>query len=77
MGFCEKRILLAHVHGNRVTPEQRQAMTRGRLAHHRYFKQGEPARVRFSAIAWLLFVPFRCVIWIWRIAIAWWRGRSP
>lgn len=40
MGFCEKRILLAHQHGEQQTAVQRRARTRGNAAHQRYFDQG-------------------------------------
>lgn len=43
MGFCEKRVFLAHVYGEHVNPEQRRAMTRGRVAHQRYFEEGVAA----------------------------------
>lgn len=43
MGFCEKRVQLAHLYGEHVTPEQRRAMTRGRVAHQRYFEEGSAA----------------------------------
>ncbi|WP_245951532.1 CFI-box-CTERM domain-containing protein [Paracidovorax anthurii] len=40
MGYCEKKVQLAHLYGQRTTPEQRKAMARGRQAHQRYFEQG-------------------------------------
>lgn len=40
MGFCEKKMQLAHVYGERVTPEQRKAMARGQVAHQRYLEEG-------------------------------------
>lgn len=40
MGFCEKRVQLAHMYGEQTTPEQRKAMTRGQAAHQRYLKEG-------------------------------------
>jgi len=40
MGFCEKRVQLAHLHGERVTPEQQEARTRGLVAHQRYLEDG-------------------------------------
>jgi len=40
MGFCEKRVQLAHLHGRQVTAEQRKAMARGQAAHQRYFDEG-------------------------------------
>lgn len=43
MGFCEKRIQLAHIYGKHVTPEQREAMARGQVAHKRYLEEGVAA----------------------------------
>lgn len=40
MGFCEKRMQLAHLHGKQATAEQRRAMARGLVAHRRYFDEG-------------------------------------
>ncbi|MCW5633549.1 MAG: hypothetical protein KIT17_09445 [Rubrivivax sp.] len=40
MGFCEKRVLLAHLHGQRMTPEQQRSAERGRRAHERYYREG-------------------------------------
>ncbi|EER62170.1 conserved hypothetical protein [Acidovorax delafieldii 2AN] len=40
MGFCEKRVQLAYIYGEQVTPEQRQAMARGQEAHQRYLEEG-------------------------------------
>lgn len=40
MGFCEKRVQLAHMYGEQVTPEQRKAMARGQVAHQRYLEDG-------------------------------------
>lgn len=40
MGFCEKRVLLSHLHGQRLTPEQKRSAKRGRLAHDRYYREG-------------------------------------
>lgn len=40
MGFCEKRVLLSHVHGQRLTPEQERGAKQGRLAHDRYHREG-------------------------------------
>lgn len=40
MGFCEKRVLLSHLHGQRLTPEQERSAKRGRLAHDRYYREG-------------------------------------
>lgn len=40
MGYCEKRVLLAHLHGERTTREQRKSMSRGMAAHQRYFEDG-------------------------------------
>lgn len=40
MGYCEKRVLLAHLHGQRMTLEQRRSVERGRRAHEQYFREG-------------------------------------
>jgi hypothetical protein len=40
MGFCEKRVLLAHLHGQRLTLEQRRSVERGRRAHEQYYREG-------------------------------------
>ena len=40
MGFCEKRVLLAHLYGQQLTAEQRRSVERGRLAHERYYREG-------------------------------------
>lgn len=40
MGFCEKRMQLAHLYGDQATPEQRKAMARGQAAHQRYLEEG-------------------------------------
>ena len=43
MGFCEKRVLLAHLHGQRLTVEQRHSVECGRQAHERYYREGMAA----------------------------------
>ena len=40
MGFCEKRVLLAHLHGQRLTPVQRRSVDRGLRAHEQYRREG-------------------------------------
>jgi hypothetical protein len=40
MGFCEKRVLLVHLHGQRLTLEQRRNVERGRRAHDQYYREG-------------------------------------
>ncbi|MCU7369535.1 hypothetical protein PEC18_01255 [Paucibacter sp. O1-1] len=40
MGFCEKRMQLAHLYGEQATPEQRKAMSRGQMAHQLYLADG-------------------------------------
>lgn len=40
MGFCEKRVLLAHVNGQRFTAEQRRSAERGLRAHEVYYREG-------------------------------------
>jgi hypothetical protein len=49
MGFCEKRVLLAHLHGQQLTAEQRRSVERGRLAHERYYREGLAAASERSA----------------------------
>lgn len=43
MGFCEKRVLLAHLYGQRLTLEQRRSVERGRRAHDQYYREGVAA----------------------------------
>lgn len=40
MGFCEKRVLLAHLHGERLTSEQLRSVDLGRKAHARFYREG-------------------------------------
>lgn len=40
MGFCEKRVLLAHQYGQRMTPEQQRSAARGQRAHQNYYLEG-------------------------------------
>lgn len=40
MGFCEKRVLLAHRYGQRMTPEQQRSAAKGRRAHQQYYLEG-------------------------------------
>ena len=40
MGFCEKRVLLTHLHGQRLTLEQLRSVARGRRAHDHYYREG-------------------------------------
>jgi hypothetical protein len=40
MGFCEKRVLLAHLHGERLTPDQLRSVDRGRKAHDQFYREG-------------------------------------
>lgn len=40
MGFCEKRVLLAHLHGEGLTPAQRRSVDRGRKAHEQFYREG-------------------------------------
>lgn len=44
MGFCEKRVQLAHLHGEHVTLEQQRDRARGQLAHERYLADGLSSR---------------------------------
>lgn len=57
MGYCEKRMLLAHRLGERTTLAQRQGRARGNEAHLRYFAQGAAARDRRCFIASCVFGP--------------------
>jgi len=49
MGFCEKRVLLAHKHGQRITPVQERRAERGRRAHEQYYLEGLAAAGGTSA----------------------------
>ena len=40
MGYCEKRVLLAHLYGPRLTLEQQRSVERGRRAHEQYHREG-------------------------------------
>jgi hypothetical protein len=40
MGFCEKRVLLAHRYGQRMTSEQQRRAARGQRAHQQYYFEG-------------------------------------
>ena len=40
MGFCEKRVLLIHLHGQRLTLGQRRSVEWGRRAHDQYYREG-------------------------------------
>lgn len=44
MGFCEKRMLLAHVHGEAASPGQREAMKQGSTVHRQFYEQGGAAQ---------------------------------
>lgn len=58
MGFCEKRVQLAHLHGERATPKQRKAMARGQVAHQRYWEEGVAATAdRRCFVATFVFGP--------------------
>lgn len=58
MGFCEKRVQLAHLYGEQVTPEQRKAMARGQMAHQRYLEEGLAATAdRRCFVATFVFGP--------------------
>lgn len=43
MGFCEKRVLLAYLHGERATPSQQEDVRRDLVAHQQYYEQGVAA----------------------------------
>ncbi len=56
MGFCEKRVQLAHLYGEQATPEQRRAMARGQADHQRYLEEGLAATAdRRCFVATLVF----------------------
>ena len=58
MGFCEKRVQLAHLYGDQATPEQRQAMARGQAAHQRSLEEGLAATAdRRCFVATFVFGP--------------------
>ena len=58
MGFCEKRVQLAHIYGEQATPEQRKAMARGQGAHKRYLEEGLAATAdRRCFVATFVFGP--------------------
>ncbi len=58
MGFCEKRVQLARLYGERVTPEQRKAMARGQVVHQRYWEEGVAATAdRRCFVATFVFGP--------------------
>ena len=57
MGYCERRMLLAHRLGERTTLAQRQGRARGNEAHLRYFAQGLAAKDRRCFIASCVFGP--------------------
>lgn len=44
MGFCEKRIQLAHLYGEQVTRGQQKDRARGQVAHQRYLEEGMSSR---------------------------------
>ena len=43
MGVCERRVKFEHDRGRRRTPEQLQAMKRGRRAHETFYRNGQDA----------------------------------
>lgn len=43
MGVCERRVKFEHDRGRRRTPEQLQAMKRGRRAHETFYRDGQDA----------------------------------
>lgn len=43
MGYCEQRVLLEHLYGERTTVQQRQARQRGLRLHDQYLVQGKAA----------------------------------
>lgn len=77
MGFCEKRMQLAHEHGDRVTHEQQRAIIRGRVAHQRYFEEGAAGASDCRRFLQWSFALLASVRWLLRIVLAWCRRRSP
>jgi len=57
MGFCEMRVLLAHLHGEHTTTEQRKARARGLSAHQQYYEEGKASGDRRCFIATCVFGP--------------------
>lgn len=58
MGFCEKRVQLAHLYGDQATPEQRKAKARGLAAHEQYLAEGRAsARDRRCFVASCVYGP--------------------
>lgn len=57
MGFCEMRVLLAHLHGEHTTSEQRRARARGLVAHQQYYEEGKASGDRRCFIATCVFGP--------------------
>lgn len=55
MGFCEKRVLLAHRYGQRMTPEQQRSAAKGRRAHQQYYLEGLAAAAE-RGVDWRCFV---------------------
>lgn len=45
MSFCEKRMLLVHLHGEAASAGQREAMKRGNAAHRRFYVEGGAAQI--------------------------------
>ncbi len=58
MGFCEKRVQLAHLYGDQATPEQIKSKARGNAAHQRYLEEGLAATAdRRCFVATFVFGP--------------------
>lgn len=49
MGFCEKRVQLAHVHGKRMLAKQRRNAERGLKAHAEFHREGVAAAAATAA----------------------------
>lgn len=66
MAVCERRVLLSHLHGERRTKAQRDAMRRGLRAHDRFHREGLAANA--SRPLWAVVVPLArglAGLWAW------------
>ncbi len=61
MAVCERRVLLEHRHGKRLTAEQRRAMREGQGVHRR-FGVGRPLYAAARESIWV-----RAVRWLQRL----------
>ena len=73
MGFCEKRIQLARLHGECLTSRQHGALRRGRVAHRQYLvEEGPVTAAALHLNLWRLV----SVCTLLSAVLMWWRGRS-